>query len=277
MNKKLGLKILVQNPLAVIMEGIRVNQQEYYKKQIASTYNIEKLPTIDLLDLFPDLNETIDPYSFLTGTSLVSDLVLLKSLARKFENCAYLEIGSWRGESLTNVSSVTGDCTSLTLSAAEMRAMNINEDIIKVHGLFSSHLGSVNKVEHNSRTFDFNQLNKKFDLIFIDGDHSYEGVLNDSRKAFPIRKNAKSIIVWHDYSFDPENVRHSTLKSILDGIPRDKHKNLYHVSNTLCAVYIEDLKIPTSYTSFPSYPNKKFSLKIMAEKLKAHKTGSDTT
>jgi hypothetical protein len=64
MNKKLGLKVLLQNPFAVVMEGIRVRQQEYFRKKTISDYNIEQLQTIDLLDLFPGLNENIDTYSF---------------------------------------------------------------------------------------------------------------------------------------------------------------------------------------------------------------------
>jgi hypothetical protein len=204
---------------------------------------------------------------FLVGTSLITDLILLKSLARRFENCAYLEIGSWRGESLVNISDVTLDCTSITLSKAEMKALNFSDEFIKAHGFYSNNIETITKIEHDSHTYDFNQLNKSFDLIFVDGDHSYEGVLNDSRKVFPLRKNDRSIIVWHDYGLDTENVRHSTLKAILDGIPKDKHKNLYHISKTMCAVYIEDLNIPTFPTRFPSYPNKRFLLKVVAERL----------
>ena len=267
MNKKLGLKVLLQNPVAVVMEGIRVRQQEYFRKKTISAYNIERLQTIDLLDLFPSLNENIDTYSFLAGTSLITDLILLKSLARRYDSCAYLEIGSWRGESLVNMFDVTDDCTSLTLSNTEMKAMKFSDGFIAAHGFFSDHIETITKIEHNSHTYDFNQLNKKFDLIFVDGDHSYEGVLNDSQKVFPLLKNEKSIIFWHDYGFDTENVRHSTLKAILDGIPGNKHKNLYHISNTMCAVYIEGLNIPTVQTLFPSYPNKRFSLKIVAERM----------
>lgn len=267
MKNILALKILLQNPIAVIIEGIRIREQHYYRKNTISDYNLDKLPTIDILDLFPNLEETIKSYSFLTGTSLITDLVLLKSLAKMFDNCSYLEIGSWRGESIVNVYDVSHDCTSLTLSKAEMNNLKFPDAFVKVHGIFSKHLNDIHRIEQNSHTYDFNELNKKFDLIFIDGDHSYEGVLNDTRKASQLLKNENSIMVWHDYAFDTEKVRHSTLKAILDGIPENKHKNLYHVSNTMCAVYMENVNIPTTYTVFPSYPNKKFSLKLVAEKL----------
>ncbi|MEX0857880.1 MAG: class I SAM-dependent methyltransferase [Balneolaceae bacterium] len=267
MNKKLGLKVLLQNPIAVLLEGVRVREQVYFKKKLIAKYNIEQLPSINILDLFPGLDEEIDSYSFLQGTSLITDLVLLKSLAKKISKCAYLEIGSWRGESLVNVSNVTEDCTSLTLSSDEMKQLNFGEEFIKVHGVFSNHINKIKRIEANSHTYDFNQLDKKFDLIFVDGDHTYEGVLSDTKKVFPLRKSNSAVIVWHDYGFHTENTRYTTLKAILDGIPKDKHKNLYHVSNTMCAVYIENIELPVHFTKFPSFPNKKFSLKIKGEKL----------
>jgi len=126
---------------------------------------------------------------------------------------------------------------------------------------------TITEILHNSHTFDFNELGQKFDLIFVDGDHSYEGVLNDTRKIFNLRKDNTSVIVWHDYGISTETVRHSVLKAILDGIPAENHKYLYHVSNTMCAVYIENRKFPCSLTKFPSVPNKKFSVKVKADKI----------
>src|ERR1700719_3581279 len=61
------------------------------------------LPQIDLLELLPGLDETISPYSYLEGQALPTDIALLKGLARKRPGCRYLEIGSWRGESLANM------------------------------------------------------------------------------------------------------------------------------------------------------------------------------
>lgn len=188
--------------------------------------------------MFPDFNVEIDNYSFLDGTSLITDLALLKLLSKGKPNCAYLEIGSWRGESITNVASVTNDVTSLTLSEKEMKEMNFPNNFIKNSGFFYKPDHNIKQFLHNSQTFDFSSLQKKYDVIFIDGDHSNQGVLNDTINVYKhLLKDENSIIVWHDYSYNTENVRYSVMKAILDGIPVSEHGNLFHVSNTMCAIY----------------------------------------
>lgn len=41
----------------------------------------------------------------------------------------------------------------------------------------------------------------KFDLLFIDGDHTFEGVKHDFEKFLPFVKD-KGIILFHDYSYE---------------------------------------------------------------------------
>ena len=50
---------------------------------------------------------------------------------------------------------------------------------------YSGRLAYSDKIKHfyvNSQTFDFETINDEIDLYFIDGDHSYEGVYNDTKK-----------------------------------------------------------------------------------------------
>ncbi|MGH7929613.1 MAG: class I SAM-dependent methyltransferase, partial [Candidatus Binatia bacterium] len=232
-------------------------REHHAMNAVRADYTMNQLPTIDLLELFPDFEEELSAYSFLEGTSLITDMMLLKKLARSYPACNYLEIGSWRGESLINIAEVARHCTSITLSPDEMRQLKISQEFVDVHGIFSKGAANITEILHNSRTFDFSTLRQDFDLIFIDGDHSYEGVLNDTRKTFGLRRDSSSVIVWHDYGFAPETVRHTVLKAILDGVPAEKHQHLYHVSNTMCAIYAEGRDFATYQTAFPSYPNKK--------------------
>lgn len=259
------LNVLVRDPkcLAKVLDE-ETEKRDYVIKR----YGYEQgLPTIDLLDLFPNFEETVEPYSFLEGTSLSIDLALLKALARRYDHCRYLEIGTWRGESVANVASVADECVSISLSGDEMQEMGWSNEFIKVHYFFSKNFENISHIGHNSHTFDFSIFKEKFDLMFIDGDHSHEGVRIDTQNAFKLLRDNNSVVVWHDYVVSLERVRWSVLAGILDGCPEEKRKNLYHISNTRCAIYING-RFRTTFVTFPQAPNKSFTVKISAAKLR---------
>jgi predicted O-methyltransferase YrrM len=43
------------------------------------------------------------------------------------------------------------------------------------------------------------------DLVFVDGDHSFDAVLADSRSAFDLIRPG-GVVVWHDYRVIAEGV-----------------------------------------------------------------------
>jgi predicted O-methyltransferase YrrM len=223
------------------------------------------LPTIELLELLSEFKETIEPYSFLDGAASLIDIAILKSLARKIPDCNYLEIGSLRGESIANVATVAKECTSISLSPDEMGKLGFSEDLIRFSNYFSNGLKNVTHIAHSSLTFDFTQLEKKFDLVFIDGDHYDESVKIDTQNAFNILRDENSIIVWHDYGFSAGNIRWSVLAGILDGTPKNKRNKLFHISNSMCAIYF-NRSFNSLYTVQPEIPNKCFSIRISLEK-----------
>jgi len=220
------------------------------------------LPQLDLLDLFPEFKESVTPYAFLEGGSSTIDLALLKALARRYERCRYFEIGSWRGESLANVASVANECISLSLSADEMRQVGWNDRHVATAGVFSRELRNVVHIGHDSKTFDYTPYLGTCDLVFIDGDHSYDGVRSDTINAFRLLRDEKSVIVWHDYMRTSEDdVLWGVVAGLLDGAPARARGQLYHVSNTLCAVYIQG-DFRTTPAVVPAIPDKIFEVTI---------------
>ena len=113
---------------------------------------------VDMLDLLPDLDETIIPYSFLEGQASPTDIALLKGLARMSTGCRYFEIGSWRGESIANVASIAEECVSLNLPKEDLRELGFTENFIRQHGFYSSGIHNIRHKEHNSHNFDFSPL-----------------------------------------------------------------------------------------------------------------------
>ena len=261
-NIKKIIKAITRDPKCLIR---LIDDESFYRDYILEKYGYDNgLPTIDFLELFPHFNETVEPYSFLEGTSYPLDLALLKALAKSYDNCRYLEIGTWRGESVANVAKVAKECVTIDLPEETIRDQVKSESVISNMRFFSRNLVNVKHISHDSRKLDTSKLGK-FDLIFVDGDHSYENVEIDTRNVFNLLRNNRSTIVWHDYGFTPEKVRYSVLAGILDGCSSKFHPNIYHVSNTLCAIYTTG-SYRTTFPIFPQLPNKYFSIQISGNK-----------
>lgn len=215
-----------------------LDDSDIHKKEVQTKFNIVSgLKVVDILELVPDFKEDVFPYASLDGGSTPLDLAFLNALAKKIPNCEYLEIGTWRGESVANVARFAKSCTTVNLPDEQMLKMGLDEKYVKLHRFFSKNLSNVNHLQADSLTFDFESLNQKFDLIFIDGNHHYEYVKSDTEKAFKLLKNEKSVIVWHDYGNNPGDVRWDVLNGILSGLPENERRFVYRVSNTLTAIY----------------------------------------
>jgi predicted O-methyltransferase YrrM len=259
-----ALSLIVKQPslLNKVIDDANVNKQEVIAK-----YNLPMgLKTINIIDLLPAFNETVEPFCALDGGSTPIDLALLKGFAKSKTDCNYFEIGTWRGESVANVASVAKLCVTLNLSDEDLLKLGMDKNYVGLHRFFSKDLKNVIHIDGNSQTFDFAKYHKQFDLIFIDGDHHYESVKNDTVNAFKLLKDESSIIVWHDYGNNPDDVRWDVLKGILDGTPTDKQKHLYRVSNTLCATYTAQ-PIESKYASPYATPDKFFSIEVKSKSI----------
>lgn len=253
----------VRNPRSL---GRVLDAEQEMKSYVVRRYGLPRgLPTLEIRDLFPDFSETVRPYSFLEGTSLPIDIALLRALARRVPHCRYFEIGLWRGESAANVAQVADECVALSLSPEDMRSRGLPEAFVRAHGVFTQGLPNVRLVEHDSRTFNYAALGGTFDLVFVDGDHAYEAVKADTRNVFGLLRDERSVIVWHDYGRTTETVRWSVLAGILDGSDESVHGNLYHVSNTLCAVYIRG-GFSAAPQEFPRTPGTVFDVRLSAHR-----------
>lgn len=258
-------KYFFAHPGTFITAGISGARDAHFKDHFNKKYKTLRLPTIDIQKLIGPESSYLSTYSFLPGTSTITDIMLLKALAKRFHDCTYLEIGTWRGESLVNVAEVAGKSYSISLSDSEMKEMGFSDSVRKASDFFIHDTQKIKLIKHNSQTFDFTSMNERFDLIFIDGDHDYASVLNDTINAFSLLKDVNSIIVWHDYGTTTEDVNYTVLSAIFDGLPATEHSNLYHVSNTLSAIYTRN-KFDASLISPNEKPDKVFSVELKVRK-----------
>lgn len=251
-------KQLIRNPKSIFLV---LKDETLFEKYLKKNYSKTQFPTTDIRQFLRKEHSQIEKYAFLDGSSSITDLTLLKCLAASIPDCEYLEIGTWRGESIVNVATRAKHCTSINLSPDDIIARGLPPKYAQLHACLIQNEKNITQIHADSKQFDFKSLNKKFDLIFIDGDHSYEGVLADTKNVFEWLKNDDSMIVWHDYGYNPETPRHSVIAAILDGLPKEEHSHLYHVSNTVCALYTKK-PLEAKMLQSPVFPDKTFNIQL---------------
>ena len=192
-----------------------LQDEDSNKEDVIRKYGLtDGLPVIEINELFPDFHEIAKPYAYLSG--------------------------AWRGESVANLADVAEHCVTFNLPKENIVNLTNNQLYADLHSFFSKGLTNVEQLYGDSQAFDFEPHLGKYDMVFVDGDHHYESVKKDTETAFKLLKGERSIIVWHDYGLDPETIRWDVMGAILDGAPAEKRKHIYHISNTLCAVYLPD-------------------------------------
>lgn len=230
------------------------------------------LPVVDMDQLVGTGSLSLGPMTYLDGGSLPTDLMLLAGLAEQMEGCRYFEIGTWRGESVATVSPRARTCHTLCLSDKEMHELGMHRRNIESHGLFSRKLHNVTQLRGDSRHFNFQGLEHKFDLVFIDGNHHYDFIKADTINVFRHLVHEHSVVVWHDYGFHPDRVRYEVMAAILDGIGVQRRDMVYHVAHTKCAIYT-GRKLNAVPADFPLIPESYFSTRISKHSMKDETQG----
>jgi hypothetical protein len=241
---------------AVLRYTTEADKRKYYQKK----YQDQPVKFVDIGEI-ADVDVQLENYTYLDGTSRPIDIAFLMAVCGKYKDCNYLEIGSWRGESLFNVAKIAKSCTSLSLAKEDMLAMGMNKKAADLQQFFSKDLPNVRHIEANSLTYDFSKIEDKFDVIFVDGDHTYDGVKSDTQNAFKLLRDEHSVIVFHDCGGGYEGFRYEVITAILDGLPPNERSKFYRVTNSICGIYTNQDIAPLNLNS-PQTPNKTFSIDL---------------
>ncbi|MEO6965561.1 MAG: class I SAM-dependent methyltransferase, partial [Acidobacteriaceae bacterium] len=154
---------------------------------------------------------TLPPKAYLgDGTQSVEGLCFLVLLAKVLNAHRVFEIGTFTGvTALTlamNLPTLTID--TLDLPTGNLPVLSFAHDdkgyipAQQRHWVFEDKPEAVRITQHegDSAQFDFSAMGKTFDLVYVDGAHSYDYVANDTKAAFSLVRDAVTAIVWDDYS-----------------------------------------------------------------------------
>ena len=189
----------------------------------------------------------ISPQNKIVGMTSDYEAWIISVLSKKSDNI--FEFGTCSGKTtylMALNSNKDAKITSLTLGPEQLKNLNkentdnkisfrniINESIYEKF-LFSGTdvENKINIIFEDSVNFDESKYLNKFDLIFIDGGHTYSVVKNDTEKSFKMI-NKNGIILWHDYVPGKQSAKN--VVNYLNEI--SKEKNILNIRNTSLCVF----------------------------------------
>lgn len=147
------------------------------------------------------------------GNVSLYELLAINQLVKLHDPKGLFEIGTFNGRTTLNMASncsqeaevYTLDLPKDQLNSTRLSIASGDRPFILKERSGARYSGQeaeekITQLYGDSATFDFSPFLNKIDFIFIDGAHSYEYVLNDSKTALELLRNGKGVILWHDFN-----------------------------------------------------------------------------
>lgn len=160
-----------------------------------------------------------NPYHKIFTHLTISEKKVLYKLASEIGNGVAVEIGSYYGGSSAFIAlglkilhghlNCIDTWTNSNLCNVEVDGVDLTKDTYhNEKDIFAEFLNNTKSFEnittHRGLSADIaKQFNKTIDLLFIDGDHSEEGVLADWNAWSPKLNKERSIVILHDWDWCP--------------------------------------------------------------------------
>lgn len=199
------------------------------------------LPAVKVEAAVPEATIRIREPVSADGNVTLLELVVLDSFAGARQPGRIFEIGTFDGRTALNLAANAPEDArvyTLDLPASANPALAVHSDDLsfisrsqagargrRFHGTPES--SRIEQLEGDSATFDYSPYLRTMDLVFVDGSHSYDYVMSDSRAALSLVA-PNGLILWHDYGEWAGVTR--ALNELHAGDPR--FSALRHISNT---------------------------------------------
>jgi hypothetical protein len=170
------------------------------------------LPEVDVAAVMPDIPIRLREPVAADGNVSVLELAVLAALVAARRPRRVFEIGTFDGRTAVNFAANARDDAviyTLDLPPSGAPALAVHDDdrpfIDRSRaGARGSRISAaperdrIVQLQGDSATFDYSPFLKGMNVVFVDGAHSYEYVVSDSRTALALAAPG-ALIVWHDY------------------------------------------------------------------------------
>jgi predicted O-methyltransferase YrrM len=176
----------------------------------------------------------------------INELALMAMITQVLRPVQVFEIGTFRGRTALNFAlNSPENCRVFTLDlpeasaeeeSAKLEANRADAGLIGARQVGRDYEDS--EVAHkivqlygDSRSFDFSPFIGQADLVFVDGGHTYDVVVNDTKKALQMCRPG-GVIMWHDFANYGDY--HDVTRAVLDCLGGDK---VFQLEDSQLAAY----------------------------------------
>lgn len=201
------------------MVGFLFEKNRLFIEKICAQFGYVKkkpIPIVPTIELAEVVSEHVpiqvrEPVA-IDGNISLAEIAVLSKLVKRYTPNRLFEIGTFDGRTTLNLAAnaseeaeiYTLDLPKDKLSATDLPLEAGEEKYVDKAVSGARFLGTdceqkITQLYGDSATFDFSPFFNTVDFIFIDGSHSYEYVLNDSKQALELLRDGRGLILWHDY------------------------------------------------------------------------------
>lgn len=223
----------------------------YAREAILMEYQEKsKIREVYITELFKGIEEVAVPIGAIneeTGHANHVDLLYVVAVAKYLQCENVFEFGTYLGRTTYYLTFASDNTTVFTLDLP----LDQNPQGGKYLGIYfrdTAREKFVKQILCNSKDFDPAPFRKKMNLVFVDGDHSYEGVKNDTEKAYEMLAPG-GVIIWHDYAA-------KTMDIVQFFAEFTQRQPLFRIKNTCLLLHIDGID-PLSYTPYERPKSKK--------------------
>ena len=162
------------------------------------------------------------------------DMMFVVAAAKHRNAKRIFEFGTYMGRTTVGLAAISPDVEVNTLNLPPSEDPRYGPYIGRLIKS-SPHKDRINQLFSDSRKFDTAPYASGMDYIFIDADHSYEAVKNDTEKAFEMLAPG-GMVVWHDYAPKSPGV-YGYLQEL------SLQRPLFRIKNTCLIVYIDGVDV----------------------------------
>lgn len=162
---------------------------------------LRELPAAAIFDGILEQAVPLSAVNEETGHENHAEMLYVMAIAAVRRPARIFEFGTFLGRTTLHLARACPEASVTTLDLPQAENPWAYGPYVGSYFANAPEASRIRQIRESSFTFDPAPLARSMDLVWVDADHSYDGVKNDTIKAFELLAPG-GVIMWHDFGPD---------------------------------------------------------------------------